>query len=277
MAAHQGFGPGQVRGRVFLFGVRVAENPFVDWWTDKTILIPKGLLIEGVTGEELAVYAKMKSFGPQARASLKALSLRLGWDEKKVRKYQASLWEKGWLFLMTEGGNKKPRHWYLANKPGEQPTPEILAAATGGAMVPKQPFQGTQNGHPADFVPPTKSVPETDKGSQTNKTPESENATKEAKRVKGAAIGATIGAFKKLWELKYGETYQPKLNPQDGKAAEALVALNISTEEMLLKAEKFLQSKDEWICSKRHSFWVLKYKWNDFSSTSKPKRDMPAI
>lgn len=250
----------------------MTEPAFEDWWSDKTILLPKGLLIEGVCGEELAVYAKMKSFGPQARASLKALALRLGWDEKKVRKYQASLWEKGWIFLMVEGGNKKPRHWYLANDPGEQPTDEILQAAAKGAMIPKQPFQGTQNRQGTDFVPPTKSAPETNKVFQTNNTPSIEA---EAKKAKGQAIGILLKTFKDLWEAKYKDKYDTKANPQDGKTAEWMWAEGHSVDLMKIKASQFFESNETWLLQKRHAFWQLKWKWNDLSGKAVVKSAYP--
>lgn len=255
----------------------MSAAPDYNWHQDKTILVPKGLLIEGVCGEELAVYCKMKSFGPEARASLKALATRLDWDEKKVRKFQASLWKKGWIYLMVEGGNKKPRHWYLANNAGELPPPEILEAATKGVPVPPQMYQGTQIGQGADFVPPTNPVPETNKETQTNKdiptTNDSATAEAALKAEKGRAIGALLWSFKELWNSKFKDKYIS--NGQDAKAAEGFWADGVTPDAVAWRTPAFLDDADPYLIKNGHTFSLLRWRWNNYKAGRKRDTTKP--
>lgn len=136
-----------------------------NWWEDKTIQIPKGLLIPGASGEEVAVYAHMKSFGAEARSSLKALAHRLGWTEARTRQHQQSLWQKQWIVLLREGENKEPRQWWMCSNAGEQPPQELVTRVSKNATLPPQAMifpQGAEN--PA----PEKSIPKANKSPQAN-------------------------------------------------------------------------------------------------------------
>ncbi len=137
-----------------------------NWWEDKTIQIPKGLLIPGATGEEVAVYAHMKSFGAEARSSLKALAHRLGWTESRTRQHQQSLWQKGWIVLLREGENKEPRQWWMCANAGEQPPQELVTRVSKNATLP---IQGMLFQQADENSAPEKPAPKANKVLQANK------------------------------------------------------------------------------------------------------------
>lgn len=63
-------------------------------------------------------FGVMGSFGPAARASLKAVAKRMGVKQTKtVKLAQRLLVETGWLFLVAEGIGRHPRVWYMADRP----------------------------------------------------------------------------------------------------------------------------------------------------------------
>ncbi len=101
---------------------------------------------------------------------------------------------------------------------------------------------------------------------------EIETRTKAEKKAKGAAIGAILSSFKKIWELEFKEPY--KSNAQDGKAADRLVKLNVTPETVEAKALQFVKSADPWIRARGHAFWVLEWKWVEFRAV-KPQGNKP--
>ncbi len=114
------------------------------WWEDKTVQVPKGLAIKGVSGEAVGVYFKMKGFGAETRCSLAALATRLGWSVAKTRKYQNELLTAGWIVLLVEGhgGGKEgekaiPRQWWMCSAPGETPPQELVARVSKNGTLPK--------------------------------------------------------------------------------------------------------------------------------------------
>lgn len=145
-----------------------------NWWTDKAIQIPKGLLLPGVTGEELAVYAKMKGFGPEARSSIGGLSQRLDWSPAKTRTHQQSLWKKGWITLISGGTNGTPRQWWMGSAPGDQPPQELVSRLTKTMRLPPQAYENHQGDEKAA---PGKPLPQTNNTNQTNND-NSKQATK---------------------------------------------------------------------------------------------------
>lgn len=141
-----------------------------NWWVDKAIQLPKGLLLPGVSGEAVAVYAHMKSFGPAAAASLKAIAHRMGWKAPRVRKYQAELWKKGWITLLAEGvgaiEESNPRQWWMASNEMEPPPQELVDRVSKNATLPPQAYKIQQA---AENPAPQNSVPEANKDPQANK------------------------------------------------------------------------------------------------------------
>ena len=213
----------------------MAENE-KSWWVDKTIQIPKGLLIEGVTGEEVAVYCEMKSFGPEAKSSLGALSKRLGWSPKKTRTHQAGLWEKGWIQLLKEGKNNQPRHWFLCTSPFEIPPVELKVTLGITGIFPLSCpgiTQGTQNGHPAqnsqggEIGAPPKPTPEANKGLQANNEIQ-DTSDKVQPAPKGALSKHPDQDLfwkqaKEIWQKKFGqELTWPSMKGFPSKLTEAL-------------------------------------------------------
>ena len=149
----------------------MAETAEKYWWTDKTVQIPKEVTIPGLPGEAKAVYLVMKSFGPESRAGLKALATRLVWSIDRARTWQQHLWEKGWIWLLTEGqgaagGKGTPRQWWVASAPFEGPPQELVERVCKNATLPPQPWQ---NQEALEKGAPSKSPPETNKAPQAIK------------------------------------------------------------------------------------------------------------
>ncbi len=237
-------------------------NEEMNWWDDKVILLPKGLLTQDVTGEELAVYAKMKGFGKEARAGLDALATRLGWEVKKVRRHQNELWRKGWLFLMREGANRKPRYWFLATKPFEEPPAEKWAelGLLGLEAVPVQIYQGAQNGQGAQISPPPNPAPEASKVLQASK----ETLDKRAKRThaKQPEADRLQAVFKEAWEGRYTNSeYMP--SKSDAAQFLAWAKAGVTEEAMRLKVAAHMVVEKGWHLSSWHSVGILERTWNE--------------
>ena len=173
----------------------MADEKF--WWDDKTIQIPKGLLIKGVPGEATAVYAKMKGFGVDVRCSLRALATRLDWTEPRVRIWQRWLWERRWIVLLKEGENRSPREWWMCSAPGELPPQELVARVSKNGTLPPQ---ATENRQGDENPAPGKTAPEANKVLQANNEVLKTPPDKPAKHPDQDAFWSTAKA---IWAAKH--------------------------------------------------------------------------
>ncbi len=195
-------------------------------------------------------YVAMTSFGRESRAGKAAIAKRMGVKSlTTVKAAQKELIGAGWIHCATQGGldGKTPNVWHVYG--------------TAGAY--SAPPQGAESPPPGRITPPKQEDKHEDK--------QEKDTADAVRKAKFAAIGAILTTFKKLWEVKYKEPYDEKINPQDGRAAEAMWKLGITPEQVSVKAPQFLASAETWLVEKRHPFWQLKYKWNDYSI--KPKKE----
>jgi hypothetical protein len=247
----------------------MANEEQESWWIDKVILLPKGLLTADVTGEELAVYAKMKGFGAEVRCGLEALSTRLGWEVKKVRRHQNELWKKGWIFLMREGANRKPRFWFLATKPFEYPPVEKFQEL-GITDVPTQPWQGADNGQGDEKAPPANPAPESYKALQAAK----ESSIKREKAITPLQQEAnTLEAiYKAAWEGRYTRS-QYLAVPADQKRFLAWAKAHIKPDAFSAKVARLMEREEPWALQHRHSTWLLESDWNKLETEELAPRE----
>ena len=209
-----------------------------NWWDDKTIQIPKGLLIKGVSGEAVAVYAKMKGFGVDVRCSLAALSQRLGWTDVKTRKHQNELREKGWIVLLAEGhgggktGSKaEPRIWYMCANAGEQVPQELLSRVSKFDTLESK---GIENQGSRNSIPKTnKEVLQTNKreseGASAPPASKAEFDPKTAKRQARQARLALLDAHAVWWMARFSKPSCPA-GPGDDALADKMVTAGVTEE-----------------------------------------------
>lgn len=203
------------------------------WWEDKTIQIPKGLLIAGVPAEATGTYAKMKGFGAEVRCGLKALAVRCDWAEATARRWQGWLWENGWIVLLREGENKEPRQWWMNSAPGELPPQEVVTRVSKNGTLPPQGILFNQGDEKAA---PGKTLPKANKALQANK--DSNNQANKDGGGKHPDQDAFWTEAKAHWKARTGSALhwpgqgdQPAFKDFQGKLAAALTTLG--KEEML--------------------------------------------
>lgn len=240
--------------------IKSAAAGEVNWWRDKSILLPKGLLLSDVCGEEIAVYAKMKSFGEDARSSIQALARRLDWSISKTRKWQKSVWQKKWLVLLTEGTGptasvKKsvPRQWWMCSNAGEVPPQDVVDRVCKNGTLPPQGY---------DFEAPLKPSPKTDKSLQSNKKTISSDAPQQPEKPRKASNPLHIQAaglletFKGCWEQQFkGQKYIK--GPGDFKQCLGLAEQGVTSEDLQLRARRWLITADEYTRGKNCPFWLF--------------------
>lgn len=219
------------------------------WWEDKAIQLPKGLLIVGVPGEALAVYAKMKGFGKEARSSIGALSKRLGWSTGKTRTWQRWLEENKWIVLLKEGENKKPREWWLCSNPSEQPS----RVPKTDTLPPQE--QGAEN------PPPGKPIPEANK--------EVLQANKEEQAPVGISFKGAVDLFYKRWAAKMGEGNIYRLTPADRMNLARFLKDPIGEAAFGAVLKAYLASNDRFIASKGYPLLYLVTQWNAWAQAAK--------
>lgn len=211
------------------------------WWEDKTIQLPKGLLIRGATGEAVAVYAHMKGFGADVRCSLGALALRLGWGAAKTRRHQNELWALRWIWLLREGagaGKKgNPRHWWMSANAGDPPPQEIVERVSKNGTLPDQ-LEGYVLREPLGFRGAPKPSPEANKNFQTNKA----SSSKRSKENPPAGAGARANALRLKFETRYQATHGKPMTPPKFNwvsRAEADLVQAHGLEEMLKRVDHY--------------------------------------
>ena len=232
---------------LFYLEQSVAEEKY--WWDDKTIQVPTGLLIKGVSGEACAVYAKMKGFGAEVRCSLGGLATRLGWSTQKTRKYQAELWAAGWIWLLLEGhggfeSKAEPRHWYMAPNADEVPPQELVVRVCKNGTLPFQ-KEGSRFQKGLIKEAPLKTVPEANKEViETNNENPLTSADAESKAAIAADLKAKTKAVRDYWHAAFKKKF--------GRAAawipskktaenEALLYKQLGTEELCRRADNCME------------------------------------
>ena len=229
-----------------------------NWWKDKTIQVPKGLLLSSVPGEAFAVYGKMKGFGAEVRHGLDALADRLAWGIDKTRDWQKWLWAKQWIWLLREGENKEPRHWWMSDNAGDAPPADVIAKICKNGVLPKQLVvdnQGGENTHPAQNAHPAenpgggKSGPKTNKITQTNNNSSSneEAPSQKSKKITGEDLDQDLrrSGFFTLWNTLYkllrGGEYP--ISNDDHKAYRELLKTGRSWLELQSAVRELLSAK----------------------------------
>jgi hypothetical protein len=239
-----------------------------NWWDDKTIQIPKFLSLPEFCGEEVGVYFKMKSFGIDARSSLKALAIRLDWTEERARKWQRSLWEKRAIVLLVEGrglvdGDKgQPRQWWMCSNQGEMPPQEIIERVCKTLTLPSQAWDLSK---PLENEAPLKALPEANKIPQANK-----DLIKQANKEKQDNFWKWA---KKLWKDKFPDA--PDLGwPVGGTFNKNLATAldRIEVEELLKRWGNMLN--DPWVQPSLRSFVFDPDKWVNrrMAGSSQPRK-----
>jgi hypothetical protein len=131
-------------------------------------------------GDEFAVYAVMKSFGPRAEAKVETLAARLRWPAARVRSAQRSLEKAGWLVLVREGKRLKkdiylPRLWWVRwSKDEVAPQPEEVGVTNLGPPTSVTHEKGLRKKAPLKVGSPKNGGAETDKALKTDKANKTE-------------------------------------------------------------------------------------------------------
>jgi hypothetical protein len=119
-------------------------------WSDKHSTIPNKLGLAGVPAEVVGLYVKMKLVGTETRPGLQHLQTRCCWGRDKLKRWQRTAWELGWIMLLSEGraaGDGKtahPRHWWLCDVPYELPPQDLVSRVLESRTLPPQPEKWTR-------------------------------------------------------------------------------------------------------------------------------------
>ena len=244
------------------------------WWDDKTIQIPKGLLIKGVSGEAVAVYAKMKGFGKDVRCSMGALALRLEWSVPKTRKYQKELQDKGWIVLVCEGEASKPRVWFMASNAGELPPREIFPGVSKNSTPRGIVFEGPSKTAPKANKEVLQATPkEQESATALPDTPASITPPKKQLSKKQLEILPAlpwVKHFKDSWENKMKDTW-----PTETGAVKEILRYQsegVTFDQFKSKVAAYLaMDSDSYVAQERWGLMVLlRWRWTKIAATAKP-------